>query len=187
MIKRILGIILLIVLCGALFASCKKQEEEPNEADYHFDYNTERVVALSRNVITSDKQGTKLKGSFLESAKTRSVMYLYVDPKTGDQELRKDESAPEQLWYIIKDRESMEQFFDAPPEVDFETQMIVLICMTAQEADIKLKKVAFRDNKLVFEFDKKIDGRWAPQIVQEVYGFRMDRLDNVEKMEAIFV
>lgn len=188
MTKRIIEILLLIVLCGALFTACKEPKEEPKDAKDCFDYHTEIVVSLSRTMISSDPQHSRLKGSFLKNAKTKSVHYLYVDPKTGDQELRSDKTYPEQLWYIIKDQESVEDFFDDPPEVDFETQMIVLICATEQEAKIGLKKVAFQNNKLVFEFDKELfsNGSWAPRIVQIVYGFRMDRLDGVAEVKAIF-
>lgn len=190
MTKRIIGIVLLIVLCGALFAACKEPEEEPKETEDYIDYHTEKLFGFIRRVIDSDPQGSGLKGAFLESVRTKFVSYLYVDPETGDQEFRYDGACPSRLWYIIKDQESLEDLFDDPPEVDFESQMIVLVFVTVgHDESFRFEKTTFKDNELCF-FElrmnpplRRFPNSWA---LQALVGYKLDRLDGVESASVVF-
>lgn len=189
MAKRIIGIILLIVLCGALIASCKKQEEETKAPNDYIDYHVETLFGFTREKIDSDPQDSGLKASFVENCRTKFVSYLYIDPETGDREYRYDSTCPRQVWHIIEDQDSLEEFFDTPPEVDFERQMVVLTFSTIGfDADFSFQRVTFKDNVLTFFELKQSVSRSSRKTVmlQALFGYKMDRMDDVAKVEVVF-
>ena len=182
MAKKIIGIMLLIVLCGALFAACK--EEEPPTI------RAEKIFWFTREIVSSEQEVGGLKCSILESAKTRGVQYLYENPETGEESLKtcgfKD---PEQVKYIIKDQKRLEEIFDDPPEVDFATQMVIVIFATTMgQSFYRFKDVILDGKKLIVETELMYyAGNWDHGQVQYVGGYVVDRMVEVLKTEMRFI
>ena len=184
MAKKIIGIMLLIVLCGALFAACKEPEEEQTAI------RAERIFWFTRKVISSEPEVGGLKGAILESAKTRGSKYVYENPKTGREYLKSyDYTYPEQVKYIVKDQKRLEEIFDDPPEVDFASQMVIVIFATTMEqATYQFKRVTLEGKKMIVETEVKYyAGDWDHGQVQYVSGYVVDRMVEVLKTEMRFV
>ena len=183
MAKKIIGIVLLIVLCGALFAACKKEEEQTA-------IRAERIFWFTREVISSEPEVGGLKGSILESAKTRGAQYLYENPETGEESLKKcGFKDPEQVKYIIKDQKRLEEIFDDPPEVDFASQMVIVIFATTMgQSFYRFKDVILDGKKLIVETELMYyAGNWDHGQVQYVSGYVVDRMVEVLKTEMKFI
>ena len=176
MVKKIIGIVLLIVLCGALFAACKEPGEEPKETEDYIDYHAELLFSFNEQTVDSFTQKTNLKESFVQSNSTYGAVLRVEEGK-----LVVDKTSPEYRGYIIKDKKGMEECFITPPEVDFETQMIVIVFFTSSD----MSRCSFGNFEEDGENLKLTIKRSAypgknssaPWYYQSVWGFLMDKLD----------
>ena len=175
--KRMIGIFLLIVVLFSLFTACGKQE---------MNYHTEWVAGFVRTILSSNPYGSGLKGSFVEENVTQGV---YPSGCQQQERYLLDRSNPSQRCYVIKDQIRLEEVFDEPPAVDFETQMVVVTFKACkQNASYRPKNVYYEERKLIFEIEKKAGMESIdPGVAQLVCVYRMDKLDEIEDIEILFV
>ena len=176
--KRMIGIFLLIVVLFSLFTACAKRN-----------YHTEILSSFTRSVISSDPQQSGLNESVLTENSTVHTFVQSKDPISGETNWTRLEIGPAQRCYVIKDQARLEEIFDEPPTVDFETQMIVVTFSTCKgHSSLRQTEVFLRENKLIFEIDLRSynNGTWDPGSTQSVRVYRMDKLEEIEEVKIIY-
>ena len=187
--KKIIVIALLVVMSFAIFVSCKKNNEEAVKPNY----NAQVYLAFSRGAIDSEVFGIDgVKSEFLLSNRTFGIPSVYEEPETGKLLPNYDgvDEYPKQRYYIIKSEEAAEEIFKRIPEVDFETQMIVIVSFTTIEGggggSHALLNVFREESKLKIEIQEENHfNSIQPHDIQVVFGIIMDKLNGVSEVEIV--
>ena len=172
LIKRFSIIVLLIVVCATFLFSCDCFVNNDSEST---DYNLEYLFFFSRDRVSRKDAVKGLKDSFWESNATRGIILANVDGK-----LVRDEVSPTYWGYIIKTQEELSEFFDILPDVDFSTQMVVIIVFsTTMNTTHDLKSIKQDGDDLEIELTSKYESSNSaqPMPVQKGWGWKQDKLD----------
>lgn len=191
MFKKVLAIVFLILFCFTVSTSCKKEE---TEEDIVLNYNARDCFSFYRFVIDSnvDDGIHGLKEEFLLNNRTLGIPLLYVDSETGEYKTNDDgtDNYPKVRYYIIKSEAEAEEVFEQINDVNFETQMIVIVSYTTTCGGggfgYKVLNIVQEESKLKIEVrHKNYFNGTEPSSVQIAFGEIMDKLDNVAEVEVV--
>ncbi len=184
--KKIIHIILLLILCFTIFASCNHPNKENGDKE-EYDitrYNAKRIIHMYREQV-SERTGTSgLKPSFMESNSTKKLLL-----KDAKQMIDFDKFSPETRCYIVKETDQMEEIFETLPEIDLETQMIAIaFFQTTSKRNDRFEGFEQDGDVLKMRIKKEFKNKsvTAPRYAQNVWGFILDKLD-VTTLEVVFI
>ena len=179
--KKIIHIILLLILCFTIFASCKtKQGHDQNLYTVaELDYNTTKIFEYSRYGLETEDVGcrSRFKQEFLETTLTKGMK-------------NNEGTLSQYRGFIIQDEVQSDSIFYELPKLNYETEMLVVIMFSLYETrdGYAIQKIERSDNVLKITMDeieyihkedknKTSQSYVPPRYIQHIQGYVMDKLD----------